>query len=319
MKIVLDVNGPLDAPATLARYHVWGEDPANRITGDVFRRVLRLGDGAESNLVPYEVRWRGGVDDAQLLVTIPGAAAPPVIDGITFETRRIFGLDFDLPSFYRFAKSDPVLAELIGPLYGLRPTLAPTGLEMLVGSISAQQVNLAFAFACRARLVRHYGTPVRMGRETVYAFPSAADLAAARMSDLRAMQFSTRKAEYIRDVAQAIVAGTLDLAALSAAMNAQVIEAITALRGLGRWTAEWYLARCLGRGDVCPAGDLGVRRAFEHYYGRGRELSEEAVRRRARAWAEHSNLAIHYLLAAARLQLVVSTRDAAHGRAWKRS
>ena len=314
MKIVLDVNGPLDAAGTLARYHVWGEDPANRITGDVFRRVLRLGDGSAARLVPYEVRWRGGVDNAQLLVTIPGASSPSVAEGVTAEVRRIFGLAFDLPGFYRFAKSDPVLGELIGPLYGLRPTLAPTGLEMLVGSISAQQVNLAFAFACRARLVRRYGTAVRVGQETVYAFPAAADLATAQVAELRAMQFSTRKAEYVRDVARAIVAGTLDIAALAEAANAQVIEAVTALRGLGRWTAEWYLARCLGRGDVCPAGDLGVRRAFEHYYGRGRTLSEEAVRRRARPWAEHGNLAVHYLLAGRRLGLPVS-----NGSAWKRS
>ena len=73
------------------------------------------------------------------------------------------------------------------------------------------------------------------------------------------------------------------------------------MRGLGRWTADWFLARCCGRGDVCPAGDLAVRKAFEHHYGRGRTLSEEAIRRRARAWGEYQNLAVHYLLAGMRL------------------
>ena len=62
------------------------------------------------------------------------------------------------------AKADPALATLVEPLYGMRPTLAPTALEMLVGSITAQQINLSFAFACRARLVRRYGTPVVMRR-----------------------------------------------------------------------------------------------------------------------------------------------------------
>ena len=233
---------------------------------------------------------------------------------VTAEVRRIFGLDFDLPAFYRFAKMDPVLAELVGPLHGLRPTLAPTGLEMLVGSITAQQVNLAFAFACRARLVRRYGTPLACDGETVYAFPSATALARARIAGLRTMQFSTRKAEYVRDVARAIAAGTLDLPALRQAPNARVIEILTAVRGFGRWTAEWYLARYLGRGDICPAGDLGVRRAFERYYGRGRSLSEETVRRRARAWGEQRNLAVHYLLTGMRLGLA-----GADGNAWIRS
>src|SRR5262249_58898559 len=76
---------------------------------------------------------------------------------------------------------------------------------------------------------------------------------------------------------------------------------LTAVRGLGRWTADWYLARCLGRGDACPAGDLAVRKVFDHHYGRGRTLSEEAIRRRARAWGEYQSLAIHYLLVGMRL------------------
>ena len=200
------------------------------------------------------------------------------------------------------AKADPALATLIEPLYGLRPTLAPTPFEMLVGSITAQQVNLSFAFACRARLVRRFGMPVKVGRETVWAFPEAARLAQASVRQLRALKYSTRKAEYIRDLARAVVAGTLDLEAVSAAESASVIAELTALRGLGRWTADWFLARCLGRGDVCPAGDLAVRKAFVHYYGRGRSLKEETIRRRARAWGEHQNLAVHYILAGMRLQ-----------------
>ena len=299
MKFSLPVNGPLDPEATLARYHVWGEDPANCVADRAFRRVLRR----DGRLWPYEVRWEGTVDDLRLDVDVPGARSSEVEAAVTAEVRKVFGLAFDLPGFYRFAKSDRAHAELIGPLYGLRPTLAPTGLEMLVGSITAQQVNLAFAFACRARLVRRYGTPGAIGGETVYAFPEPAALARARVAEFRAMKFSTRKGEYIREVARAVLAGTLDFDRLVDAPNAAVVEAITELRGLGRWSAEWYLARCLGRGDVCPAGDLGVRRAFQRYYSRGRELTEEAVRRRARAWGEHRNLAVHYLLAGLRLKL----------------
>ena len=297
MKIALVADGPLDAAATLARYHLWGEDPANRLDGDVFRRVLRL----DGHLLPYEVRWSGGVDDARLSVTLPDATGATVERAVTTEVRRIFGLDFDLAGFYRVAKGDRALAPLVECLHGLRPTLAPTPLEMLVGSITAQQVNLSFAFACRARLVRRWGTAVRVPGGEVYAFPDAAALAGARVRELRALKYSTRKAEYIRDLARAVTAGALDLEAVACAPNAEVIERLTGLRGLGRWTADWFLARCCGRGDVCPAGDLAVRKAFEHHYGRGRTLSEEAIRRRARAWGEYQNLAVHYLLAGMRL------------------
>lgn len=297
MKIVLHSDGPLDVGATLARYHIWGEDPVNLVDGDVFRRALRH----DGRLLPYEVRWSGSVDEARLAVDVPGARAAALGDAVIFEVRRLFGLDFDLPGFYRMAKADPVLSGLVEPLYGLRPTLAPTALEMLVGSITAQQVNLSFAFACRARLVRRYGEAVRAGRTTVWGFPEARALAAARVRELRALKYSTRKAEYIRDLARALVAGTLSAETLTTAENDEVITQLTALRGLGRWTADWFLARCCGRGDVCPAGDLAVRKAFDHHYGRGRTLSEEAIRRRAKAWGPYQNLAVHYLLAGMRL------------------
>ena len=298
MTLTLAVDGPLDAAATLTRYHRWGDDPTTRVEGDVLRRVLRLGE----RLLPYEVRVTGGVDDARLTIAVADGAGADVEGAVTAEVRRLYGLDFDLPGFYRMAKADSALAPLVQPLYGLRPTLAPTPLEMLVGSISAQQVNLSFAFACRARLVRRWGTRVAMPGGEVYAFPTPERLAAARLREYRAMKFSTRKGEYIRDVARAVVGGTLDLRALMAAPSVDVIATLTALRGLGRWTADWFLARCCGRGEVCPAGDLAVRKAFDHHYARrGRTLSEEAIRRRSRAWGEYQNLAVHYLLAGMRL------------------
>jgi DNA-3-methyladenine glycosylase II len=283
MNIALTCDGPLDVTATLARYRIWGEDPTTRVEDGVLRRVLR-GPGG---LVPYEVRWSGPVEDVRLAVRLPGVRSTAVGEAAVAEVRRLFGLDFDLPAFYRMAKSDPALATLVEPLYGLRPTLTAAPLEMLVGSITAQQVNLSFAFACRARLVRRYGTAV--------------PLAGARLREMRALKYSTRKAEYIRDLARAVVTGTLDLDALACAPAAEVIERLTGLRGLGRWTADWFLARGCGRGDVCPAGDLAVRKAFDHYYGGRRPLGEETIRRRARAWGPYQNLAVHYLLAGMRL------------------
>jgi DNA-3-methyladenine glycosylase II len=299
MTVFLPVDGPLDPSATLARYRIWGDDPVNRVTGDSFRRVLRAG----ARLVPYEVRWRGAVDDVRLAVDIPGKRGAGIREAVLGEVRRIFGLDFDLPGFYRMAKADPALGPLITPLYGLRPTLTPTALEMLVGAITAQQVNLAFAFALRASLVRRFGAKVTVAGETLYAFPEAAVLARVPVRTYRAMKFSTRKGEYVRGVARAVADGSLDQGTLAAAPSDTVIASLTALHGLGRWTAEWFIARCLGRGDVCPAGDLAVRKVFDRFYPRRRPYTEDAMRRRARAtWGPYQNLAIHYLLAGLRLR-----------------
>lgn len=291
------VDGPLDIKRTLVRYRIWGEDPANRLVGDTFRRVVRVGE----RLYGYELSWSGPPDAVRLTLSVPGTRSTRVAEAALAEIRRVLFLDADLLGFYRFAKADRVLSGLVDPLYGLRPTLAPGPFEMLVGAIAAQQINLTFAVTTRGRLVRRFGEPLDVGGESVFAFPSPERLARASARELREMKFSTRKAEYIIGLARLVARGDLDFDHLAKLPNDQVIAGLTRVRGLGRWSAEWFLARALGRGDVCPAGDLGVRKCCAHFYNRGRPVSEQAIRRRARQWGHYQSLAVHYLLAGLRL------------------
>ena len=293
MDIQLAPEGPLDVFLTLGRYRIWGEDAANRLGDGVFRRVLAM----DGELHGYTLRWSGPPDEARLTITLPDSRSARVGEAVCAEVRRLLFLEADLPGFYRMAKADGVLQGLIAPFYGMRPTLAATPFEMLIGAITAQQVNLTFALTTRNRLVRRFGRVVRVEGETVCAFPAPEVLARAKVRDLRRMQFSTRKAEYIIGLARRVSRGELVFERLASLSNEQVIAELTATRGLGRWSAEWFLARALGRGDVCPAGDLGVRKCFAHFYARGRGLSERGIRRRAAGWGQYQNLAVHYLLA----------------------
>src|SRR6266850_6903802 len=302
MKTEIRVDGPLDVPRTLERYRVWGEDPVNRLVEGAFHRAIRVAGSWRG----YELRWTGHVDAERLLVSTPGDRSTRVLEAAVDEVGRICGLGLDVESFYRIAKEDPVLGLLVPRLWGLRPTLSPQPFEMLIGAVCAQQISLPFAFTVKARLVRRFGTPVDVAGQTVYGFPDAERLARARVGDLRRLQLTTRKSEYVIGLARHVVSGALDLRALRGTPNERVIETLTAVRGFGRWTAEWFLARHLGRGDVCAAGDLAVRRAFEHFYNRGRALDESAVRRRAATWGPHQNMAVHYLLAGRRLGAVAA-------------
>jgi DNA-3-methyladenine glycosylase II len=289
--------GPVDVAATLSRFRLWGEDPVNRLSDGIFRRAFKAG----GRWRVYELRWSGEPDATRLTLSVPGARRAAIVDEAIREVRHVCGLDLDLAAFRSAAEGDAVLRDLVPRLHGLRPTLSPSPFEMLVSSVCAQQVNLAFAFTLRARLVRRFGEPLLAGGQAVYAFPEPAVLARAQVADLRRMQLTTRKAEYVVGLAREVATGALDLTTLASRPNEEVVERLTALRGFGRWSAEWFLARCLGRGDVCAAGDLAVRRAFEHFYGRGRALDEAAVRRRAARWRHHQNFAVHYLLAGRRL------------------
>lgn len=300
---------PLDLDLTLQRYRLWGEDPASVYRDGGLYRVVRV----EGALVPFRLTQTGSTARPRIAVAFAGPDTAPVRAAVRAAADRLLGADLDLAGFYAHAARDAALAPLVAPgagLWGLRPSVTPDGLELLVGAISAQQVNLAFAFATRARLVRRYGVALELDGVTVHAFPDAAALARADSAALRAMQFSTRKAEYIVGLGRAVAEGRLDLAALAGASDAAVVARLTEERGLGRWTAEWFLARGLGRPDVCPAGDLGVRRAVEALCFRGRPADEARVRRRAEAWRPHRTLAVHYLLAGHRLHRASLARGA---------
>jgi DNA-3-methyladenine glycosylase II len=209
------------------------------------------------------------------------------VDPLDAETeavvRKLLGFEFDLVAFSSWAADEERLAQLAVRFAGYRPTLAPDPFEMLVGAVTAQQVSLFAALAIRNRLVERFGEPV--GR--VWAFPARERLAAASEEELCALGFSRRKAEYVIGLARS----DLDLEALALLPAEEVKEQLTALRGLGEWTADWFLARNLGRPRAWPAGDLALRKAVRALYG---DVDVRAVGAR---FEPFQNLTAHYLLA----------------------
>jgi len=273
----------------LRRYQAYGEDAANYFDGNVFRKVFKNEDKL------YLLSLQESNDGIALNLK-PATRSQSAWQQAEHIARKILGLDFPLEKLYQFAKSDPVLHELTQKFHGLRPTLAANPFEMMVTSISAQQINLQFAFTVRSRLVRRYGEKLKFDGQTYYAFPTPEKLARVKVSSLRQLQFTEKKSEYIIGLAKAISNGQLDLEALSQQSDEAIAEKLIALHGIGRWTVDWFLARCLGRGDAFPAGDLGVRKAVQHFFFNGKEKSEDELRKFALRWGKFANLATHYLL-----------------------
>jgi len=197
--------------------------------------------------------------------------------------RKLLGFEFDLLGFYAWAAGEERIAPLVVRFAGFRPTLSPDPFEMLVGAIAAQQVSLFAALAIRNRLVERFGEQV--GR--VWAFPERERVAATSEEELFALGFSRRKAEYVIGLARS----DLDLAALTLLPDEEVKAQLTALRGLGEWTADWFLARFLGRPRAWPAGDLALRKAVRALYG------DVDVRATGARFEPFQNLTAHYLLA----------------------
>jgi DNA-3-methyladenine glycosylase II len=190
---------------------------------------------------------------------------------------------------------------------GVGPVLQPDLLTAVVRAISAQQITLRFAATLRGRLARRYGRrrEVRVPSEVPggWTARSAAEvwsldaerLAGAAVADLRELQYSTAKATATIAFAGAVAGGRVDLATLAALDDEAVVERLVAFPGIGRWTAEWLLARTLGRPRVV-AGDLGVRKAVGAAYLDGRMPSEAEVRAVTAHWGPAAGVAQQLLL-----------------------
>jgi DNA-3-methyladenine glycosylase II len=261
---LLPIPEPYDFELSTRRYRAFGPDIANLWHEGALYRVV---DGREVRIAAAP----GGVDVEPL-----DASIRPVVE-------RLLGLAFDLDEFAGFAATEPVLAGLVERFQGLRPPLAPDPFESLVTSITAQQVSLFAAFAIRNRFIERFGERA----ERAYSFPARERVAGAREEELVALGFSRRKAEYVVSLA----GSDLDLHGLAALPDDDVRARIVAQRGLGEWTAEWFLARHLARPRAWPAGDLGLRKAVALFYG------DDDVRAVGARLDPFQNLSAHYLLA----------------------
>jgi len=258
----LAVPGPFDFALSTERFRAFGIDLATVWHEGGLHRVV---DGRE----------------VRVESTPGGVLVEPDAD-----VRRLLGFPFELEPFYEWAQADDVLRHVVVRLRGFRPPLMPDPFEMLVGSITAQQVSLFSATAIRNRMIEAFGER----HDVAWAFPTRERLARASEGELVAVGFSRRKEEYVLGLARS----DLDLDVLAELPDDEVRARIVALRGLGEWTAEWFLARHLARANAWPWGDLALRKAVADLYG-GLDVRE--ARERFRPF---ENLAAHYLLLAQR-------------------
>ena len=225
-----------------------------------------------------------GGTDVRIEPAPGGATIAPSTSLVLGTVGRLLGVGWELEAFYGFAAGDPVLGPVTRRLAGLRPPLALEPFEALVGAISAQQISLVVAAGVRNRLIRRFGREVGAAWE----FPTEEAVAAADPAELRALGFTQRKAEYVVELARS----RLPYGELATLPDDEVKARLVAVRGLGAWTADWYLARHLGRPAAWAPGDLAVRKALAFFYPAGVDVER---------FEPFQNLAVQYLLAGHRL------------------
>lgn len=186
----------------------------------------------------------------------------------------------------QLSRSDPVLARLIGRG---GPTDLPSrgaGFSTLARAILFQQISGAAGAAILRRLRARHGGP---------GFPPPDWFRAVSSTLLRQAGVSPQKIRYLRDLGRQVADGRLNLRQLSRQPDTQVIEELTAVRGIGLWTAQMYLIFSLHRPDVFPSGDLGIRKAVGRAWAYRSLPAVRTVERHARLWAPFRSHAAYYL------------------------
>jgi len=198
------------------------------------------------------------------------------------------------PAAHRhLSAADPVMRRLIrdfGPC-GLVPEKRRSPFHSLVLAVAHQQLHSTAANSILTRFKQLFP-----GRR----FPRAEDLAGVTDAQLRACGFSFAKIAAIRDIAAKTLAGVVPASRLIVTLSDdEIIARLTEVRGVGRWTVEMLLIFQLGRPDVLPAADFGVRTGFRHAYRRRELPGAKELLALGECWRPHRTTAAWYLWRAA--------------------
>lgn len=174
-----------------------------------------------------------------------------------------FDIGLDLHPFYALLANDPRLAFMANDYYGLRLVGIPDMFEAICWAIIGQQINLTFAYRLKRRLVERYGRRLDFGGEAYFLFPEAAVLAEASIEELQGMQFSKSKALYLTLIARAFASRQLSKEGLLQLPDlASRQKALMDIKGVGLWTANYTLMKCLKERSCIPFGDAGLLNAL---------------------------------------------------------
>jgi len=185
------------------------------------------------------------------------------------------------------AKHDPHLAAVIAVIGECKILPHTNYYQDIVESIIGQQLSVKAAATINKRFRDLFGP----------RFPTPAQILEQDIETLRSVGLSRPKARYIQDLAQHVVDGRLSFDGLDNLSNQEVVTKLTAVKGIGEWTAHMFLMFCMGRTDILAWGDLGIRNSIKKLYSLERNPSPDDIRAIAKKynWHPYESIACWYL------------------------
>ena len=183
-----------------------------------------------------------------------------------------------------FLRKDPALAGVMDMVGEFKLKKRSHHFAVLVESIISQQLATSAADAIFKRFKGLYPK-----------FPTASEVLATRKSKLRTVGLSGMKIEYLKDLAMHVAEGKLDMRTISKMSDEDVISHLIQVKGIGRWTAEMFLIFSLGRQDVFPVGDLGLRKGVQVLFSLPDIPKPQEVEKLGKVWKPYRTIATWYL------------------------
>ena len=287
MSFFISVQEPFNFQQCLTFLKRSEQEVMHVTTDESVRKLLNLGhrfilvelkEGSEG----IQVLFKGSISEVERIA-------------IEREVRDWLDLDRDLRSFEQLAQEDDVLRPLFESYRGLRLIGFPDLFEALTWAIIGQQITLSFAYTLKRRFVEQYGESQIIEGVTYWTFPRAEVIATLEPEALRPLQFSRRKAEYIRDIAREIVEGTLSKPVLQQLSTEDIRKRLLRIRGVGEWTADYVLMKCFQDQTAFPVADAGLHQALMHHVGLSHKPTLKEVKRYGARWGGWEAYATFYL------------------------
>lgn len=275
----MKISGPYNFDLVLDRLSL---DPLHVV--DLEKRSVKMPLLISGKPQVVEVKAVGTTDEPEF--TITGGDTPEVLEKITHILQWNMPL-LDIHEHFQKTDLEPIFVKHRGtPL-----VLDFDPYNCLLKCIVHQQLNLAFAHTLTERFVKTFGNEI----DGVHFYPQPEIVANLEVGDLRELQFSGRKAEYVIGVAQKIVNGELDIDSLYQKSDEEIMKELIKLRGVGPWTVQNLLMFGLGRPNLFPTADIGLQNALKKLYNLEKKPTLEEMETYKRDWEPYLSYASLYL------------------------
>ncbi|UYP03627.1 DNA-3-methyladenine glycosidase II [Bacillus subtilis] len=206
-----------------------------------------------------------------------------------------FDLDNDLTPFYEMAKADPLLKMPARKFYGLRVIGIPNLFEALCWGVLGQQINLAFAYSLKKQFVEAFGDSIEWNGKKYWVFPPYERIARLTPTDLADIKMTVKKSEYIIEIARLMASGELSREKLMKMNFKDAEKNLIKIRGIGPWTANYVLMRCLRFPTAFPIDDVCLIRSIKILRNMNRKPTKDEILEISFSWKKWESYATFYL------------------------